>query len=72
MKIPDNIVWCVLIDNGNSTDILFLDAFTKLKIEEAVLMLIQTPLYASVNECVRVAGLVCLLITIGDGSEKAT
>ncbi|GMN57046.1 hypothetical protein TIFTF001_026149 [Ficus carica] len=72
IKITDNIVRCVLIDNGRSANILFMDAFTKFKIGGAVLTPIQTLLYGFASECVRATGFICLLITIGDGPEKAT
>ncbi|GMN47624.1 hypothetical protein TIFTF001_016801 [Ficus carica] len=57
---------------GSSADILFMDAFTRLKIDRAILAHIQTPLYGFVGECVQAAGLICLPITIGHGPEKAT
>ncbi|GMN44858.1 hypothetical protein TIFTF001_014053 [Ficus carica] len=47
-----------------------MDAFTRMKIGEAVLTPIQ--LYGFAGECARAAGLICLPITIGDGPEKAT
>ncbi|GMN46247.1 hypothetical protein TIFTF001_015432 [Ficus carica] len=72
IKITDNIVRCVLIDNGCSTDILLMDAFTRLKIDGAVLTPIQTLLYGFVGEFVRAIGIICLSITIDDEPEKAT
>ncbi|GMN48210.1 hypothetical protein TIFTF001_017399 [Ficus carica] len=72
IRIADNVVRRVLIDNGSSADILFMDAFTRLKIEGVVLTPAQTPLYGFAGECVRAAGTVSLQITVGDGPERAT
>ena len=67
IRIADNVVRRVLIDNRSSADILFMDAFTWLKIEGAVLTPARTPLYGFVEECVRATGIISLPITIGDG-----
>ncbi|GMN65311.1 hypothetical protein TIFTF001_034391 [Ficus carica] len=72
IRVADNVVRRVLIDNGSSADILFMDAFTRLRIEGVVLTLARTPLYGFAGECVRVAGIVCLPITIGDGPKRVT
>ncbi|GMN51404.1 hypothetical protein TIFTF001_020559 [Ficus carica] len=72
IKITDNTVKRVLINNGSSADILIMDTFTRLNIGGAILASIQTPLYGFMSECVRAAGLIYLLITIGDGPKKAT
>ena len=62
----------MLIDNGSSVDILFMDAFARLKIIGATLTLARTSLYGFTGEYVRAIGTVCLQITVGDGSERAT
>ncbi|GMN63866.1 hypothetical protein TIFTF001_032958 [Ficus carica] len=72
IKITDNIVRRVLIDNESSANILLMDAFTRLEIGGAVLTPIQNQLYGFVGEYVRATGLICLPITIDDGPEKAT
>ncbi|GMN48643.1 hypothetical protein TIFTF001_017820 [Ficus carica] len=72
IKITDNTVRLVLIDNRRYADILFMDAFTRLKIDGAILAFIQTPLYGYIDECVRVVGLIFISITIGDKPKKAT
>ena len=38
IQVADNVVHRVLIDNGSSADILFMDAFVQLNIERATLM----------------------------------
>ncbi|GMN67041.1 hypothetical protein TIFTF001_036107 [Ficus carica] len=45
IRVADNVVRRVLIDNGSLADIMFMDAFSRLKIEGAVLTPAQTPLY---------------------------
>ncbi|GMN28220.1 hypothetical protein TIFTF001_044214 [Ficus carica] len=72
INITVNIVRRVLIDNGNSANILFMDTFIMLKIDGAVLMPIQTLLYIFAEECVWAASLICLPITIDELSQKAT
>ncbi|GMN61213.1 hypothetical protein TIFTF001_030299 [Ficus carica] len=52
IKINDNTVRLVLINNGSSADILFMDTFTRLKIDIAILAPTQTPLYGFASECV--------------------
>ena len=72
IKITDNIIRHVLINNRSSTNILFMDAFTRLQIGSAILAPIQTSLNEFPDKCVRTTGLICLPIIIGDGPEKAT
>ncbi|GMN19415.1 hypothetical protein TIFTF001_039817 [Ficus carica] len=72
IRVTDNIVRRVLIDNGSSADILFIDTFTRLRIEGAVLTPTRTPLYGFTGECVRAVGTVCLPVTVGDGPERMT
>ena len=72
IRVADNVIRRVLIDNGSSADIMFMDAFARLKIEGAVLTPAQTPLYGFSGECVRAAGTVNLPVTIGDGLERVT
>ncbi|GMN61908.1 hypothetical protein TIFTF001_030985 [Ficus carica] len=72
IRVADNVVRRVLIDNGSSADIMFMDAFSGLKIEGAVLTPTQTLLYGLAVECVRAAGTVSLSVTIGDGTERVT
>ncbi|GMN46038.1 hypothetical protein TIFTF001_015224 [Ficus carica] len=72
IRIADNVVRRVIINNGSSTDILFMDAFTRLKIEGVVLTPTRTLLYGFVGEYVQAAGTVCLPITVENGPERAT
>ena len=62
----------MLIDNGSSVDILFMDTFARLKIEGATLTPTRTSLYGFAGECVRAIGTVCLQITVEDGLERVT
>ncbi|GMN61366.1 hypothetical protein TIFTF001_030447 [Ficus carica] len=72
IRVANNVVRRVLIDNGSSADVMFMDAFSRLKIEGATLTPVKTPLYGFVGDYVRAAGTVRLPVTIGDGPEKAT
>ncbi|GMN26015.1 hypothetical protein TIFTF001_036155 [Ficus carica] len=72
IRVADNVIRHVLIDNGSSADVLFMNAFSRLKIGGAVLTPIQTPLYGFAGECVRAAGTINLPIAIGDGPERVT
>ncbi|GMN38363.1 hypothetical protein TIFTF001_007585 [Ficus carica] len=72
IRVADNVIRRVLIDNGSSTDVLFMDAFSRLKIGGTVLTPIQTPLYEFAGECVRAAGTINLSVAIGDGPERVT
>ncbi|GMN62259.1 hypothetical protein TIFTF001_031341 [Ficus carica] len=72
IRVADNVIRCVLIDNGSSADVMFMDAFSRLKIGGAVLTPIQTPLYGFAGDCVRATGTVNLPVAIGDGPERVT
>ncbi|GMN45070.1 hypothetical protein TIFTF001_014262 [Ficus carica] len=72
IRVVDNVIRRILIDNGSSADVLFMDAFSRLKIGGAVLTPIQTPLYGFAEECVRAAGMINLPVAIGDGPERVT
>ncbi|GMN50980.1 hypothetical protein TIFTF001_020135 [Ficus carica] len=56
IRVADNVIRRILIDNGSSADIMFMDAFSRLRIEGAMLTPAQIPLYGFVGECVRSAG----------------
>ncbi|GMN38329.1 hypothetical protein TIFTF001_007560 [Ficus carica] len=44
IRVAGNVIHRVLIDNGSSADIMFIDAFSRLKIEGAALTPARTPL----------------------------
>ncbi|GMN67536.1 hypothetical protein TIFTF001_036596 [Ficus carica] len=67
IRVANNVVRRVLIDSGSSADVMFMDAFSRLKIEGATLTPAKTPLYGFVRDCVRAAGTVRLPVTIDDG-----
>ncbi|GMN66700.1 hypothetical protein TIFTF001_035760 [Ficus carica] len=69
IRVADNVIRRVLIDSGSSADVMFMDAFSRLKIGGAVLTPIQTPLYGFAGECVRAFGTINLPVAIGDGPE---
>ncbi|GMN66037.1 hypothetical protein TIFTF001_035104 [Ficus carica] len=72
IRVVDNVIRRVLVDNGSLADIIFIDVFSRLRIEGAVLTPAQTPLYGFAGECIRATGTVHLLVTIGDGTERVT
>ncbi|GMN74649.1 hypothetical protein TIFTF001_052422, partial [Ficus carica] len=72
IRVANNVVRRVLIDNGSSADVMVMDAFSRLKIEGAELTPTKTPLYGFAGDCVRAAGTIRLPVTVGDGPEKAT
>ncbi|GMN72562.1 hypothetical protein TIFTF001_056023, partial [Ficus carica] len=72
IRVANNVVRRVLIDNGSSADVMFMDAFSRLKIEGAELTPAKTVLYGFAGDCVRAAGTIRLPVTVGDGPEKAT
>ncbi|GMN65573.1 hypothetical protein TIFTF001_034636 [Ficus carica] len=72
IRVAGNVIRRVLVDNGSSADIMFMDAFSRLKIEGVALTPARTPLYGFSGECVRAAGTVSLPVTIGDGPERVT
>lgn len=45
IRVADNVVRRVLVDNGSSADIMFMDVFSRLKILGATLTPGRTPLY---------------------------
>ncbi|GMN44971.1 hypothetical protein TIFTF001_014160 [Ficus carica] len=72
IRVADNVIRRVLIDNSSSANIMFMNVFSRLKIEGAVLTPAQIPLYGFARECVRAAGTVSLPVTIDDGTERVT
>lgn len=52
IRITDNIICRALIDNKSSVYILFMAAFTRLKIGRGILAPIQSPLYGFAGKCV--------------------
>lgn len=69
MRIANNTVRRVLVDNGSSTVI---DVLNRVRLDEAVLKPIQTPLYRFVGECICLEGTITLPVTIGDEAETIT
>ncbi|XP_028099377.1 uncharacterized protein LOC114298916 [Camellia sinensis] len=65
-------VRCVLVDNGSSSDIIFLNAFKQLQISEEKLSPLQTPLVGFTRDQVISIGSIDLPITIGEYSRQNT
>lgn len=64
-KVGTNSVKNILIDNGNSADILYHHAFSRMDIGDRKLENIYTPLYGFTRNEVRVVGTIDLLVLFG-------
>ncbi|XP_028085990.1 uncharacterized protein LOC114286968 [Camellia sinensis] len=62
----------VLVDNGSSSDIIFLNAYHRLKVEEKKLSHLQTPLVGFTGDRVTSIGSIDLPITIGEYPWQTT
>ncbi|GMP35076.1 hypothetical protein CsSME_00007683 [Camellia sinensis var. sinensis] len=62
----------VLIDNGSSSDIIFLNCFRQLKVGEESLSPLQTPLVGFTGDRVTSIGSIDLPITIGEHPRQTT
>lgn len=54
----------VLVDTGSSVNVLYLDVFNKLKLEVAMLTLIQTPLFGFTEDIIQPEGMIRLPVEI--------
>ncbi|KAK6153353.1 hypothetical protein DH2020_012992 [Rehmannia glutinosa] len=62
----------VLVDNGSSADILFYDAFEKMRIGRELLKPMKTPLVGFTGEAVEPEGIITLPLTVGDRPQQTT
>ncbi|XP_028122569.1 uncharacterized protein LOC114319710 [Camellia sinensis] len=62
----------VLVDNGNSSDIIFLNAYRQLQVGEEKLSPLQTPLVGFTGDRVTSIGFINLSITIGEYPRQTT
>ncbi|KAK6145245.1 hypothetical protein DH2020_022065 [Rehmannia glutinosa] len=62
----------VLVDNGSSADILFYDAFEKMRIGRELLKLVKTPLVGFTGEAVEPEGIITLPLTAGERPQQTT
>ncbi|CAA0839390.1 Unknown protein, partial [Striga hermonthica] len=62
----------VLVDSGSSADIIFYDAFEKMKIGRERLRPVKTPLMGFTGETVEPEGIITLPLTAGDSPQQTT
>ena len=66
LKVANNLVHRILVDNGSSVDVLFKGALDKMNLDGAKLRPVKTPLYGFTGERVDVEGLITLPVTMDE------
>ncbi|VFQ71079.1 unnamed protein product [Cuscuta campestris] len=62
----------VLVDTGSSVNVLYLDAFKKLKLDRSMLRPLQTPLSGFTGASIEAEGQITLPVTLGSGNRTVT
>ncbi|VFQ84428.1 unnamed protein product [Cuscuta campestris] len=62
----------VLVDTGSSVNVLYLDAFKKLKLDRSMLRPLQTPLSGFTGASIEAEGQITLPVTLGSGNKTVT
>ncbi|VFQ81006.1 unnamed protein product [Cuscuta campestris] len=62
----------VLVDTGSSVNVLYLDAFKKLKLDRSMLRPLQTPLSGFTGASIEAEGQITLSVTLGSGNRTVT
>ncbi|VFQ62035.1 unnamed protein product [Cuscuta campestris] len=62
----------VLVDTGSSVNVLYLDAFKKLKLDRSILRPLQTPLSGFTGASIEAEGQITLPVTLGSGNRTVT
>ncbi|VFQ98142.1 unnamed protein product [Cuscuta campestris] len=62
----------VLVDTGSSVNVLYLDAFKKLKLDRSMLRPLQTPLSGFTGASIEAEGQITLQVTLGSGNKTVT
>ncbi|VFR01048.1 unnamed protein product [Cuscuta campestris] len=62
----------VLVDTGSSVNVLYLDAFKKLKLDRSMLRPLQTPLSSFTGASIEAEGQITLPVTLGSGNRTVT
>ncbi|VFQ82001.1 unnamed protein product [Cuscuta campestris] len=60
----------VLVDTGSSVNVLYLDAFKKLKLDKSMLRPLQTPLSGFTGASIEAEGQITLPVTLGPGINQ--
>lgn len=72
LQITNNTILHVLVDNESLVDILFMNAFNRMRIVGAMLRPMQTLLYGFAGDFVQAVGTIDLPTIFRDGAEKVT
>ncbi|VFQ68976.1 unnamed protein product [Cuscuta campestris] len=72
MDIKGADVARVLVDTGSSVNVLYLDAFKKLKFDRSMLRPLQTPLSGFTGASIEAEGQITLPVTLGSGNRTVT
>ncbi|XP_043714686.1 uncharacterized protein LOC122663043 [Telopea speciosissima] len=72
MVIANCMVGRILVDNGNSVDILYYDAFEKMLLRPEMLRRVESPLYGFNGAPVQVEGSIEMLVTMGIEPKLST
>ncbi|VFQ69026.1 unnamed protein product [Cuscuta campestris] len=62
----------VLVDTRSSVNVLYLDAFKKLKLDRSMLRPLQTPLSGFTGASIEAEGQITLPVTLGSGNKTVT
>ena len=71
-KVGNNNLYRILVDNGNTADILYLEAYKKMGLSEDLLKPVVTPLYGFTGDFLIPRGAISLPITVGDEPRIST
>lgn len=72
LVVSNYLTHCILIDNGSSTDILYLPAFDQMGIDRDKLKPVQTPLVGFTSDRLLPIGMIRLPVVVGIGEYQAT
>ena len=72
LRIANNPVHCVLIDNRSSTDILFKSTLDQIDMGREVLQPVRTLLYGFSGDLVEMEGMITLPVTMGEAPYQVT
>ncbi|XP_058111240.1 uncharacterized protein LOC131254266 [Magnolia sinica] len=72
MTIANHKVYHILVDTGSSVDVIYSEAFERMKISRSCLRPMKTPLYGFAGERVISEGAISLLVIAGEGQHQVT
>ncbi|XP_058082420.1 uncharacterized protein LOC131230525 [Magnolia sinica] len=72
MIIANRKVFCILVDIGNSADVIYSEAFERIGIDRSRLRPKKTPLHGFVGDKVFSEGAISLPVIVGEGQHQVT